>query len=36
MELEKEIDVLKKCKHPNVVAYYGTYLKDDEVWIIMV
>jgi len=35
MELEKEIDVLKKCKHPNIVAYYGTYLKDDEVWIIM-
>eukprot|EP01127_Copromyxa_protea_P015104 TRINITY_DN4298_c0_g1_i1.p1 TRINITY_DN4298_c0_g1~~TRINITY_DN4298_c0_g1_i1.p1 ORF type:complete len:385 (-),score=98.72 TRINITY_DN4298_c0_g1_i1:134-1288(-) len=34
-ELEKEIDVLKRCKHPNVVAYYGTYLKDDEVWIIM-
>lgn len=35
-ELEKEIDVLKKLKHPNIVAYYGTKIQGEEVWIIMV
>lgn len=35
-ELKKEIDVLKKCKNPNIVAYYGTYTQNDEMWIIMV
>jgi len=36
-ELEKEIDVLKQCKNPNIVAYYGTKIQHDqgEVWIIM-
>jgi len=34
-ELKKEIDVLKKCKNPNIVAYYGTYALEDQVWIIM-
>lgn len=37
-ELEKEIDVLKQCKHPNIVAYYGTKIQSEaqEIWIIMV
>jgi serine/threonine protein kinase len=35
-ELEKEIEVLKKCKHVNIVAYYGTKIEKDDVWIIMV
>lgn len=37
-ELEKEIEVLKQCKHPNIVAYYGTKIQSDsqEIWIIMV
>eukprot|EP01127_Copromyxa_protea_P000606 TRINITY_DN1051_c0_g2_i3.p1 TRINITY_DN1051_c0_g2~~TRINITY_DN1051_c0_g2_i3.p1 ORF type:complete len:646 (-),score=76.85 TRINITY_DN1051_c0_g2_i3:1099-3036(-) len=36
-ELEKEIDVLKQCKHPNIVAYYGTKILSEtqEIWIIM-
>lgn len=34
-ELEKEIGVLKQCKHTNIVAYYGTYTKQEELWIIM-
>eukprot|EP01126_Amoeba_proteus_P039741 TRINITY_DN4207_c1_g1_i11.p1 TRINITY_DN4207_c1_g1~~TRINITY_DN4207_c1_g1_i11.p1 ORF type:complete len:283 (-),score=52.78 TRINITY_DN4207_c1_g1_i11:53-901(-) len=34
-ELEREVNVLKKCRHPNIVTYYGTYLQGDEVWIIM-
>jgi len=34
-ELEKEIDILRKCKHTNIVAYYGTKLTTNEVWIVM-
>eukprot|EP01121_Diplochlamys_sp_Union-15-3_P003525 TRINITY_DN1342_c0_g1_i4.p1 TRINITY_DN1342_c0_g1~~TRINITY_DN1342_c0_g1_i4.p1 ORF type:complete len:424 (-),score=90.73 TRINITY_DN1342_c0_g1_i4:37-1200(-) len=33
--LEKEIEVLKKCRSPLVVAYYGTALRDESVWILM-
>lgn len=35
-ELEKEINVLKQFKHTNIVAYYGTKIQGEEVWIIMV
>ena len=31
--LEKEIQVLKKCRSPLVVEYYGTVLRDDCVWV---
>lgn len=31
--LEKEIEVLKKCKSPNIVSYYGTLKKGDEFWV---
>eukprot|EP01130_Rhizamoeba_saxonica_P004614 TRINITY_DN187_c1_g1_i2.p1 TRINITY_DN187_c1_g1~~TRINITY_DN187_c1_g1_i2.p1 ORF type:complete len:560 (-),score=123.14 TRINITY_DN187_c1_g1_i2:79-1758(-) len=34
-ELEKEIDVLKRCKSDDIVAYYGTFSQDEEVWILM-
>lgn len=34
-EIEKEIDVLKKCSSPNIVSYYGTAIKGDELWIMM-
>uniref|UniRef100_A0A6B2LAU5 non-specific serine/threonine protein kinase n=1 Tax=Arcella intermedia TaxID=1963864 RepID=A0A6B2LAU5_9EUKA len=34
-EIEKEIEVLKKCKHTNIVAYYGTKIQKDQIWIIM-
>lgn len=32
-ELEKEVDILKKCKNPNVIAYYGTVLRDEDCWV---
>jgi len=35
-DLDKEINVLKKCKSPLVVAYYGSFLNNEEVWILMV
>eukprot|EP00007_Cunea_sp_BSH-02190019_P004525 CAMPEP_0174240368 /NCGR_PEP_ID=MMETSP0417-20130205/18519_1 /TAXON_ID=242541 /ORGANISM="Mayorella sp, Strain BSH-02190019" /LENGTH=994 /DNA_ID=CAMNT_0015319451 /DNA_START=447 /DNA_END=3431 /DNA_ORIENTATION=- len=34
-ELKKEIDILKACKHQNIVCYYGTYNKDKNLWILM-
>jgi len=34
-DLQKEIDVLKKCRCPNVLSYYGTILRDNEIWILM-
>jgi len=34
-DLDKEINVLKKCKSPLVVAYYGSFINNEEVWILM-
>lgn len=31
--LEKEIDVLKKCKHPNILSYFGTCSRGRECWV---
>jgi serine/threonine protein kinase len=32
--LEKEIEVLKQCKHPNIVSYYGS-CSHTSLWILM-
>jgi len=32
-EIRKEIDILKKCRHVNVVSLYGCCLKDNYVWV---
>mmetsp|Transcript_21390 Transcript_21390/g.35776 ORF Transcript_21390/g.35776 Transcript_21390/m.35776 type:complete len:650 (+) Transcript_21390:162-2111(+) len=34
-EIQKEIDVLASCNHPNIVKYYGSYYFDDKLWIVM-
>jgi hypothetical protein len=34
-EVQKEIDVLKQCTHPNIVSYYGMTTKDNNLWILM-
>lgn len=34
-EVQKEIDVLKQCSHPNIVSYYGMLTKDNNLWILM-
>jgi len=31
----REIQILKKCRHPNIVSYYGCSLKDRWLWILM-
>jgi len=34
-EVEKEMEILKDCRHPNVVAYYGCCAHHDYLWILM-
>jgi serine/threonine protein kinase len=33
--IRKEINILRECDHVNVVKYYGSYFKDDYLWIVM-
>jgi len=35
VELQKEIDILKKCSHQNIVCYYGTCQLANSLWILM-
>ena len=34
-QLKREITILKECKSPYIVSYYGSYLKDNKLWLIM-
>nr|XP_048698362.1 mitogen-activated protein kinase kinase kinase kinase 3 isoform X3 [Caretta caretta] len=33
--VQQEIVMMKDCKHPNIVAYFGSYLRRDKLWICM-
>ncbi|OQR88985.1 serine/threonine protein kinase [Thraustotheca clavata] len=33
--VRKEIEFLRECNHPNIVAFYGAYYKDGALWIAM-
>jgi len=33
--IQKEIDILKQCKHENIVQYYGSTVKGKVLWILM-
>jgi len=33
--LTSEIAVLKRCKHPNIVNYFGSCSQGDSIWILM-
>ncbi|NXV24141.1 M4K3 kinase, partial [Cepphus grylle] len=33
--VQQEIIMMKDCKHPNIVAYFGSYLRRDKLWICM-
>lgn len=33
--IQQEIAMMKDCKHPNIVAYFGSYLRRDKLWICM-
>ena len=32
-QLEKEINVLKQCRSEWIVAYYGSYHQDGDIWV---
>lgn len=34
-ELKKEVDVLKKLRHPHIIRFIGAYTKDDKVSILL-
>lgn len=33
--LKKEIEILKSCRHANIVQYFGSCLRGDKFWILM-
>ncbi|KAK0411293.1 hypothetical protein QR680_005585 [Steinernema hermaphroditum] len=33
--IQQEIMMLKDCVHPNIIAYHGSYLRRDRLWIVM-
>ncbi|XP_065845182.1 mitogen-activated protein kinase kinase kinase kinase 5-like [Oscarella lobularis] len=33
--IQQEITVLQDCEHSNIVAYFGSYLRNDRLWIAM-
>ncbi|XP_041819905.1 mitogen-activated protein kinase kinase kinase kinase 3-like isoform X4 [Chelmon rostratus] len=33
--VQQEIQMMKDCKHSNIVAYYGSYLRREKLWICM-
>ncbi|KAJ1105823.1 hypothetical protein NDU88_003227 [Pleurodeles waltl] len=33
--IQQEISMLKDCRHPNIVAYFGSYLRSNRLWICM-
>ncbi|KAJ3272553.1 hypothetical protein HK104_004452 [Borealophlyctis nickersoniae] len=32
--IRREIDVLRQCRHPNIVQYFGCCPVDDSIWIL--
>ncbi|KAB5550110.1 hypothetical protein PHYPO_G00049960 [Pangasianodon hypophthalmus] len=33
--IQQEIVMVKSCKHSNIVAYYGSYIRSNKLWICM-
>jgi len=33
VEIYGEINILRMCKHPNIVKYFGIYLKRNKLWV---
>jgi len=34
-DIIKEIKIMKQCRSPYIVSYFGSYFKDNELWIVM-
>eukprot|EP01027_Heterolobosea_sp_BB2_P017194 GEZU01024386.1.p1 GENE.GEZU01024386.1~~GEZU01024386.1.p1 ORF type:complete len:348 (-),score=102.81 GEZU01024386.1:209-1252(-) len=35
LDVQKEINILKDCKHPNITRYYASFIRDNQFWIVM-
>lgn len=33
--IQQEILMMQGCQHPNIIEYYGSYLRRDKLWICM-
>lgn len=33
--IQQEIMMIRDCVHPNIIAYHGSYLRRDRLWIVM-
>ncbi|KHJ96264.1 kinase domain protein [Oesophagostomum dentatum] len=33
--IQQEILMIRECSHPNIIAYHGSYLRRDRLWIVM-
>lgn len=34
-QIEQEIVMMRDCRHPNIICYFGSYLRRDRLWICM-
>jgi len=34
LEIWMEINFMRVCKHPNVVKFFGTYLRSEKLWVL--
>jgi serine/threonine protein kinase len=33
-DVSREINVLRRCRHPNIVSYYGSATTASELWVL--
>lgn len=33
--IQQEIIMMRDCRHPNIISYFGSYLRRDKLWICM-